>query len=51
MGVLKPGEIYFCSSENLMNPETGAIFNRVIGPVIVSRAFVFDCLSINNKSY
>lgn len=39
-GVLKPGEIYFCSSRGMTDPETGATFHHVTGPVIVSHAFV-----------
>jgi RNA-dependent RNA polymerase len=35
-GVLEEGEIYFHSSKNLSDAETGAIFNTVTGEVIVS---------------
>jgi hypothetical protein len=47
-GVLKPGEIYFCSSRGMTDLETGAIFHHVTGPVIVSHVFV-PRLSLNSS--
>lgn len=33
-GKLRPGEIYFCSSQSLVDPHTGRPFNKLLGPVI-----------------
>lgn len=39
-GVLEEGEIYFRSSRNLSDADTGAIFNTITGKVIVSTIFM-----------